>query len=91
MRRKETPIEKSVRERERKEREQCERAILNRLYTAPATIDELDASGFPKPLVNSVVNDLLHQGRITHQGFTYFYKHLQTFLQENLNHLSSGR
>lgn len=77
MRRKESPIEKSMREQAKKEREQCERAILNRLYTAPATIDELYASGFPKPLVNSVVIDLLHQDRITHQGFTYFYNHLR--------------
>ena len=79
MRKKRTsPVERSLREKAKKEREACEKAILNRLYTSPATIEQLDSTaGFPKPLVNAVVNDLLHQKRITFQGFTYFYNHLQ--------------
>lgn len=77
MRRKESPIEKSLKEQAKRDREQCERAILNRLYASPARIEELDSTGYPKKLINTIVTDLLHQKRITFQGFTYFYNHLQ--------------
>lgn len=82
MRQKESSIELSLKEKAKLEREQCERAILNRLYTSPARIEELDMSGFPKALTNKVVNDLLHQKRITFQGFTYFYNHLQNLAEK---------
>ena len=39
---KESSIELSLKEKAVREREQCERAILNRLYAAPARIEELD-------------------------------------------------
>ena len=77
-----SPIEQSLKERAERERKRCEIAILNRLYASPATIEELDsAAGFPKKLINAVVNDLLHQGRIASQGFTYFYNHLHSILE----------
>ena len=80
-----TAVERSGRAREKGEIEACKKAILNRLYTAPATIEELDsAAGCPKPLVNSVVLFLLHKGRITNKGFTYYYKHLTQALREDL-------
>ena len=82
-RQKESPIELSLKEKEVRERKQCERAILNRLYTSPARIEELDKSGFPKLLINAVVNDLLHQKRITFQGLTYFYNHLQNLAKKH--------
>ena len=77
MRRKESSIELSLKEKAKLEREQCERTILNRLYASPARIEDLDRTGFPKKLINAVVNDLLHRDRITFSGFTYFYNHLQ--------------
>ena len=80
---KESPIELSLKEKAVREREQCERAILNRLYASPARIEELDKSGFPKLLINAVVNDLLHQKRITFQGLTYFYNHLQKLAKKH--------
>lgn len=80
-RRKESPIENSLKEKAERERQQCERAILNRLYVSPARIEELDALGFSKPLTNRVVNALLHQKRVTFQGFTYFYNHLQNLAE----------
>ena len=86
MRKKKTsPVERSGRAREKGGREACKKAILNRLYTSSATIEELDnAAGCPKGLVNAVVADLLHEGRITNKGFTYYYKHLTQALKENL-------
>ena len=86
MRRKRnSSVERSRWAREKSKREACKKAILQRLYTASATIEELDsAAAFPKPLINAVVNDLLHEGRITNNGFTYHYKHSVQFLKENL-------
>ena len=79
-------VERSRREREKSEREACKKAILSRLYTSSATIEELDsAASCPKTLVNAVVFDLLREGRVTNRGFTYHYKHLTQFLRENLN------
>lgn len=80
-----SPIEQSLKEKAERERKRCEIAILNRLYAFPATIEELDsAAGCPKKLINAVVNDLLHQGRITCKGFTYFYNHLHSVLETQL-------
>ncbi len=79
-----TPIEIAYREKAERERQQCERAILNRLYTAPARIEDLDRTGFPKKLINAVVNDLLHEGRIICDGFTYFYNHLRFVMETQL-------
>ena len=76
--RKVSPIEQSMRERAIRERKGCEQAILNRLYVAPARIEDLDTLGFPKPLTNRVLNSLLHQERVTFHGFTYFYHHLRS-------------
>ena len=80
---KESSIELSLKEKAVRERKQCERAILNRLYVSPARIDDLDRTGFPKKLINTVVNDLLHQDRITFSGFTYFYNHLQNLAERH--------
>lgn len=85
MRRRESPVERALKEKAAHERKQCERAILNRLYTSPARIEELDMSGFPKALTNKVVNDLLHQKRITFQGFTYFYNHLENLAEKQVS------
>ena len=82
MRKRESPIEAGIKEKQKRERERCERAILNRLYTAPARIEELDSTGYPKKLINTIVTDLLHQKRITFQGFTYFYSHLQNLAEK---------
>ena len=60
------------------EGDRCERAILNRLYAAPARIEDIDALGFPKPLTNRILNALLHQDRVVCHGFTYFYHHLRS-------------
>ena len=73
-----SPIEIGFVEKRRREGERCERAILNRLYTAPARIEDLDTLGFPKPLINRVLNSLLHQDRVTFHGFTYFYHYLRS-------------
>ena len=78
-------VEQSGRARKKGEIEACKKAILNRLYTSSATIEELDsAAGCPKPLVNSAVLALLHKDRITNRGFTYYYKHLTQALRGNL-------
>ena len=84
-----SPIEQSLEEKADRERKRCEIAILNRLYASPATIAELDRTGFPKKLINAVVNDLLHQGRIASQGFTYFYNHLHSILETQLKRQAS--
>ena len=60
------------------ERDRCERAILNRLYAAPARIEDLDTLGFPKPLTNRILSALLYQDRVVCHGFTYFYHHLRS-------------
>ena len=93
MRKKRTSsVERSGRARVKGNREACKKAILSRLYTSSATIEELDgAAGCQKQLVNAVVADLLHEGRITSRGFTYHYKHLTQFLRENLNPSQKGQ
>ena len=70
-------IEIGFEEKLQHEGDRCERAILNRLYAAPARIEDLDTLGFPKPLTNRALNSLLHQDRVTFHGFTYFYHHLR--------------
>ena len=70
-------IEIEFDEKLQREGDRCERAILNRLYAAPARIEDLDALGFSKPLTNRTLNALLHQDRIVCHGFTYFYHYLR--------------
>ena len=74
-------IEIGFQEKPQREGDRCERAILNRLYAAPARIEDLDTLGFSKPLTNRALNTLLHQDRVVCHGFTYFYHHLR-FLKE---------
>ena len=74
-------IEIGFNEKLQHEGDRCERAILNRLYAAPARMEDLDTLGFPKPLTNRVLNSLLHQERVVSHGFTYFYHHLR-FLKD---------
>ena len=71
-------IEIGFDEKLQREGDRCERAILNRLYAAPARIEDLDTLGFSKPLTNRILNALLHQDRIVCHGFTYFYHHLRS-------------
>ena len=71
-------IEIGFNEKLQHEDDRCELAILNRLYAAPARIEDLDALGFPKPLTNQVLYSLLHQERVTFHGFTYFYDYLRS-------------
>ena len=72
----------TFREKLQREGERCERAILRRLYTAPARIEDLDALGFPKTLINRILHSLLHQDRVTFHGFTYFYHHLRSITEK---------
>ena len=74
-------IEIGLEEQLRHEGDRCERAILNRLYAAPARIEDLDALGFPKTLTNRTLYSLLHQEYVTFHGFTYFYDYLR-FLKD---------
>ena len=71
-------IEIGFDEKLQREEDRCERAILNKLYAAPARIEDLDTLGFSKPLTNRTLNALLHQDRIVCHGFTYFYHHLRS-------------
>ena len=75
-------IEIGFNEKLQNEDDQCERAILNRLYAAPARIEDLDALGFPKQLTNRVLYSLLHQERVTFHGFTYFYDYLRSLKEK---------
>lgn len=72
----------TFREKLQREGERRERAILRRLYTAPARIEDLDALGFPKTLINRILHSLLHQDRVTFHGFTYFYHHLRSITEK---------
>ena len=74
-------IEIGFDEKLQRENNRCERAILNKLYAAPARIEDLDTLGFSKPLTNRTLNALLHQDRVVCHGFTYFYHHLR-FLKD---------
>ena len=76
-------IEFGFKEQLQHEGDRCERAILNRLYAAPARIEDLDALGFPKRLTNHVLYSLLHQERVTFHGFTYFYDYLRSLKDRN--------
>ena len=76
-------IEIGFEEKLQPEGDRCERAILNRLYAAPARIEDLDALGFPKPLTNRVLHSLLHQERVTFHGFTYFYDYLRSLKNQS--------
>ena len=76
-------IEIEFEEKLQHEGDRCERAILNRLYAAPARIEDLDALGFPKPLTNRVLHSLLHQERVTFHGFTYFYDYLRSLKNQS--------
>ena len=72
----------TFKEQLQREGERCERAILRRVYAAPARIEDLDALGFPKMLVNRILYSLLHQERVTFHGFTYFYNHLRAIREK---------
>ena len=76
--RKTNSIEIGFGEKLSREGDRCKRAILNRLYAAPARIEDLDALGFSKALTNRVLYSLLHQERVTFHGFTYFYHYLRS-------------
>ena len=76
--RKTDSIEIGFEEKRSHEGDRCKRAILHRLYAAPARIEDLDALGFSKPLTNRVLYSLLHQERVTFHGFTYFYHYLRS-------------
>ena len=71
-------IEIGFDEKLQREEDRCERAILNRLYAAPARIEDLDTLGFSKPLMNRTLNALMHQDRVVCHSFTYFYHHLRS-------------
>ena len=76
--RKTDSIEIGFEEKRSHEGDRCKRAILKRLYAAPARIEDLDALGFSKPLTNCVLYSLLCQERVTFHGFTYFYDYLRS-------------
>ena len=76
-----TSIEIGFEEKLQREEDRCERAILNKLYAAPARIEDIDKLGFSKPLTNRTLNTLLHQDRVVCHGFTYYYHHLR-FLKD---------
>ena len=71
-------IEIEFEEKLQREGDRCERAILNKLYAAPARIEDLDTLGFSKPLTNRTLNALLHRDQVVCHGFTYFYHHLRS-------------
>ena len=71
-------IEIGFKEKLQHEADLCQQAILDRLYAAPARMEDLDTLGFPKSLTNRVLNSLLHQERVVSHGFTYFYHHLRS-------------
>ena len=72
----------TFREKPQHDEERCKRAILRRVYAAPARIEDLDALGFPKILINRVLHSLLHQERVTFHGFTYFYDYLRAITEK---------
>ena len=84
------PPQITFQEKLRREDEKCERAILKRLYAAPARIEDLDVLGFPKTLTNRVLHSLLHQDRVTFHGFTYFYHHLRALTEKTFMSLENS-